>query len=82
MSAKSLSILAIALPALLGGCSFIDGIRYTAAEYAGRLVVVECALSLTQRSANVSAINGWLATANHTPRATAFDCDGDGGPDF
>ena len=82
MSAKTLSILAILLLALLPGCSLVDQIRYTTAEYAGRLVVVECALSLTQRSANLSAINGWLATANHTPRATAFDCDGDGQPDF
>ena len=82
MSAKTLSILAIIAAAFLSGCTFIDSVRYTAAEYAGRLVVVECSLSLTQRSANLSAINGWLATANHTPRATAFDCDGDGAPDF
>ena len=82
MSAKPLSILAIPLLAILSGCSIIDQVRFTAAEYAGRLVVVECSLSLTQRSANLSAINGWLATANHTPRATAFDCDGDGTPDF
>ena len=82
MSAKTLSTLAILLLALLPGCSLVDQIRYTAAEYAGRLVVIECSLALTQRAANLSAINGWLATANHTPRATAFDCDGDGAPDF
>ena len=82
MSAKTLSALSFALFVLLPGCSLVDQIRYTAAEYAGRLVVVECSLSLTQRSANLSAINGWLATANHTPRAIALDCDGDGQPDF
>ncbi len=82
MSAKILSPLAIVAAAFLPGCTFIDQVRYTAAEYAGRLVVVECSLSLTQRSANLSAINGWLAAANHTPRATAFDCDADGQPDF
>ena len=82
MSAKTLATPAIALLALLPGCSLIDQVRYTAAEYAGRIVVLECALSPTERLTNLSAINGWLATANHTPRATAFDCDGDGTPDF
>ena len=82
MSAKTLSTLAITLLALLPSCSFIDQVRFTAAEYAGRLVVAECSLSVHERSANLSAINGWLATANHTPRATAFDCNGDGQADF
>ena len=82
MTRLSTRIAAVALAAGLSGCSFIDGIRYPAAEYAGRLVLVECALSLTQRSANLSAINGWLASTNRTPRAIALDCDGDGASDF
>lgn len=82
MSARPLSILALTSAALLGGCSFIDQVRMTVAEYAGHAVVAECALSTTQRSVNLAAINGWLATANHTPRVIAIDCDGDGQPDF
>ena len=77
---------ATALPVLslsiLAGCSFVDQIRYTAAEIAGRAIVIECSLSMTERAANLSAITGWLATNNHTPRALALDCNGDGAADF
>lgn len=82
MSARPLSILSIALAAALGGCSFIDQVRFTTAEYTGRLILIECSLSIMQRTANLTAINGWLSSGNHTPRAIALDCDGNGSADF
>ena len=72
----------VALLAAVSGCGAIDQIRYTAAEIAGRAIVVECALSADFRRQNLTAINGWLTTNVYTPRAMALDCDGDGSSDF
>ncbi len=66
----------------VGSCALIDEIRYVGAEAAGRAVAFECGLSLDERQKNLSAINGWLNGSGVTGRATAFDCDGDGSPDF
>ncbi|KKK92087.1 hypothetical protein LCGC14_2706460, partial [marine sediment metagenome] len=63
-------------------CALIEKIRYYGAEAAGRAVALECALSLDERQKNLTAINGWLTAQGVTARAVAFDCDGDGLPDF
>jgi len=79
--ARATTLAVVALP-IVPACSFVDELRYTAAEIAGRAIVIECSLSMTERAANLSAITGWLATNNHTPRALALDCNGDGTADF
>ena len=66
----------------IGSCAAIEELRYVGAEAAGRAVAFECGLSLDERQKNLTAINGWLNGSGVTARATAFDCDGDGSPDF
>ncbi len=73
---------AAAIAVGVGSCALIDEIRYVGAEAAGRAVAFECGLSLDERQKNLAAINGWLNGSGVTGRATAFDCDGDGSPDF
>jgi len=82
MSAGRSLPISAALFLFLSACSFVEKVRYYSAEVAGRAVALECALSPEERMKNLAAINGWLAAANVTNRATAFDCDGDGSPDF
>ncbi len=74
-------IAAMALGAV-ASCALLDQVRYVGAEAAGRAVAFECGLSLDERQKNLTAINGWLNGSGVTGRATAFDCDGDGSPDF
>lgn len=75
-------ILAVVVALGVASCAIIEELRFVSAEVAGRAVALECALSRDERRKNLVAINGWLAAANVTSRAVAFDCDGDGSPDF
>ena len=75
-------VAALAVALGIGSCALVDEIRYVGAEAAGRAVAFECGLSLQERQKNLTAINGWLNGSGVTARATAFDCDGDGVPDF
>jgi len=75
-------IATVVLVLLTASCALIEKARYAGAEYAGRAVALECALSLDEREKNLIAVNGWLLANNITSRAVAFDCDADGSPDF
>ena len=72
----------IVLVLTLGSCALVERARMYGAEGAGRAVLLECALSQTEREKNLTAINGWLLANGTTGRAVALDCDGDGLPDF
>ena len=73
---------AVILVATAASCALIEDARYASAEYAGRAVALECALSIEERKKNLVAINGWLLANLVTARAVAFDCNGDGMSDF
>jgi hypothetical protein len=74
-----------ALLVLVAGCSYLSGFIDPAREFAGKGAAIaaegECALSSDQRLANLTSVNGYLATNGSQVRVLALDCDGDGSPD-
>lgn len=64
------------------GCEYLSTARLYAGKGVARAVEGECALSTSQRQANVDAINADLSSRGSIARAVALDCDGDGAPDF
>lgn len=81
---RSYIVSGLLMPIGLGftGCALVDQGRLVAAEGAGRALIVECALSQSERLKNLTAINAWLMAEGYSHRAMALDCDGDGAPDF
>ncbi len=77
-----IAVVAVAIAIGAGSCAAVEKFRMWGSEAAGRAVALECSLSLVERTANLTAINGWLLSNNVTARAIALDCDGDGAPDF
>ncbi len=82
MRKRYLVLTLVATALALAGCAALDQARLWGSEAAGRAVALECALSVTERQANLDAINGWLTANSVTGRAMALDCDGDGASDF
>lgn len=72
----------VILVVLLTGCTVVEKVRLIAAEGAARAVVAECALSRSERSKNLTAVNVQLMAGEYPHRALALDCDGDGASDF
>jgi hypothetical protein len=82
MPKYSCTVAILFLAPAIAGCALVEQGRLVAAEGAGRAAVVECALSIDERTKNLAAVNGWLMGEGYTHRAGALDCDGDGAPDF
>jgi hypothetical protein len=82
MSKIPFTVLVAFLAIAIAGCALVEQGRLVAAEGAGRAAVVECALSIDERTKNLAAVNGWLMGEGYAHRAGALDCDGDGSADF
>ena len=83
--------LIFALPFVLAGCGggladkakelHSQGIEAVGKGF-GEMVIVECARSEENRRKSLAAINDYLEAKGRVERGTAFDCNGDGSPDF
>lgn len=72
--------------AFLAACSYtqdlVESGRGYAANGVAEAIVGSCVLSLTERTKTRDAVQALLIEKGSTAKVAAFDCDGDGKPDF